>query len=75
MDSLSDELEDLLWDMMTEQLVQQQFDLSNLEKRMKSRFPGNYRLILASRSSRTVIPVRVVFDDVYDKTEWMMKWG
>lgn len=73
MHSLREEMEDLMWDMMAEQ----NFDLSDLEKRLKSRFPGNYHLVLAPRASQdlNVIPVRVVFEDAYDKTEWMMRWG
>lgn len=45
--------------------------MSNLEKMMKDRYPGDYSLIMEPDTNK----LKMLFDDEYHKTEWMLRWG
>lgn len=62
-------------DMMFELLAEQRFSMRNLEVMMKSRFPGCYSLASDSTDPQDIGNIRMLFDNQYEKTEWMMKWA
>ncbi len=64
-------LEGMLYDLLSEQ----RFSLRNLEMLMKESFPGRYSLAFDNYDHQDIGRIRILFDDQYEKTEWMMRWG
>lgn len=58
-------MEGMLYDLLSDQ----RFSLRNLEAMMKEEFPGQYSLVMDTYR------IKIEFDDQYEKTEWMMRWG
>ncbi len=64
-------MEGMLWVLLSEQ----RFSLRNLETMMKESLPGRYSLVLDTYDPQNLGHIRILFDDQYEKTEWMMRWG
>lgn len=64
------DMEDMMWELMADQ----RFSMPALEEKMKERFPGSYSLVQEPNTTQDYIPIRMVFNNLYEKTEWMMRW-
>lgn len=64
-------MEEIMFDLLSEQA----FTVRELEKRMKSLFPGRYSLVTETRDPQDIGRITMLFDDHCEKTEWMLRWG
>jgi len=58
-------------DMVYELTLAGTLTMANLEKMMKDRYPGDYSLVMEPSTNK----LKMLFDNEYHKTEWMLRWG